>query len=607
MPIQGQRISMRMIGLLTASVFLACPVLHANNYKGAEYRTKASYTYGRFETRMKSTQREGVLSSFFTYHEIVTGNDWNEIDIEILGRYQDDIQYNTITPGQTNHVSHHNCGFNPHLDFHVYGIEWTPEYVAWFIDSVEVYRQSGAHIATLVNDQKVMMNIWNPIYDSWVGKWNEAVLPAFAYYDWVSYAAYTPGAGSVGTGNNFTPQWRDDLDSWDQTRWEKGAHTFTGNQCDFVPDNIIFKDGVMILCLTKNDALGYTDLYPPSIMSARTESNTIRILFTEEVDKTSAEDISNYTVIGAAFSSARLLDDLKTVVLSVDYSDSVSILAVQGIKDRFLPANAMSLHAPTLIRQKHLTLPIKINVGGPAYGQFLPDQLWNDTTEYGYMDLLRTASYPNITFNGTDGEIFKTDRSGLAKYRIRVPNGNYAVTLMMAENYWTEAGKRIMDIWVQGKLVEKNLDLFQRVGKSIPYQKTVVDVAVPDGVLDIHFSGVIDYPLINGITVLWLGTGVNRNDVKLPERFFLGQNYPNPFNGSTIISYSLPIEDRLTLKVFDLLGRVVDQKDLGVQGPGSHSFSWSPERGAGGLSSGIYFYTIVGMQGGQVEKMLLLR
>ncbi len=582
-------------------------LLAANIYKGAEYRTKAAYTYGRFETRMKSTQREGVLSSFFTYHEIVTVNDWNEIDIEILGRYQDDVQYNTITPGQTNHVSHHNCGFNPHLDFHVYGIEWTPEYVAWFIDSVEVYRQSGAHIATLVNDQKIMMNIWNPIYDSWAGTWNESVLPAFAYYDWVSYAAYTPGAGSVGTGNNFTPQWRDDFDGWDQTRWEKGAHTFSGNQCDFVPDNVIFKDGVMILCLTKDGALGYTDLTPPTIVSARTENNTVRILFTEEIDKLSAEDLSHYTIVGAMLSSARLLDDLKTVVLSVDNSDSVSIVAVQGVKDRFLPANVMSLRAPTLIRQKHLTLPIKINVGGPAYGEFLPDQLWNDTTEYGYMDSYGTGAYPNITFSGSDGEIFKTDRNGLAKYRIRVPSGNYAVTLMMAENYWTDVGKRIMDIWVQGKLVETNLDLFQRVGRGKPYQKTVVNVAVPDGILDIHFSGLIDTPVIDGISVLSLGTGVNQNKFDLPERFFLGQNYPNPFNGSTIISYSLPIEDRLTLKIFDVLGRVVDQKDLGVQRAGLHSFSWSPRESAGEISSGVYFYTIVGKQQSEVEKMVLLR
>ena len=582
-------------------------LLAANIYKGAEYRTKTAYTYGRFETRMKSTQREGVLSSFFTYHEIVTANDWNEIDIEILGRYQDDVQYNTITPGQTNHVSHHNCGFNPHLDFHVYGIEWTPDYVAWFIDSVEVYRQSGSHIATLVNDQKIMMNIWNPSADSWAGKWNEAVLPAFAYYDWVSYASYTPGAGSVGTGNNFTPQWRDDMNSWDQTRWEKGAHTFSGNQCDFVPDNIIFKDGVMILCLTKNDALGYTDLNPPTIISARTENNTVRILLSEEVDKTSAEDLSHYTVIGAAFSSARLLDDLKTVVLSVDNSDSVSIVMVQGIKDKFVPPNAMSQRAPTLIRQKHLTPPIKINTGGSGYGEFLPDQVWSDTTEYGYMDSWGAGSYPNTSYSGTDGEIFKTDRYGLAKYRIRVPNGYYAVTLMMAENYWTTTGKRIMDIWVQGKLVEKDLDLFQRVGISKPYQKTVVNVAVVDGILDIHFSGVIDNPLINGISLLQLGTGVNKNDVDLPEHFSLGQNYPNPFNGSTIISYSLPSEDRVTFKVFNIIGCIVDQKYLGVQGPGRHSFSWSSEKSDGEFSSGVYFYSITGKQGHQVKKMILLR
>ncbi len=582
-------------------------LLAANIYKGAEYRTKASYTYGRFETRMKSTQREGVLSSFFTYHEIVTTSDWNEIDIEILGRYQDDVQFNTITPGQTGHLSHHNCGFNPHLDFHVYGIEWTPQYVAWFIDSVEVYRQSGDFIATLVNDQKIMMNIWNPAADVWAGKWNEAVLPAFAYYDWVSYAAYTPGAGSIGTGNNFTPQWRDDLDSLDQTRWEAGAHTFAGNRCDFVPDNIVFKDGLMILCLTKDDALGYTDHNPPSIVSARTENNTVRILFSEEVDRSSAEDISHYTVVGTAFSSARLLDDLKTVVLSIDNSDSVSILGVQGIKDRFIPANVMGLHSPTLIRQKRLIFPVKINVGGPLYGQFLPDQPWDDTTDYGYMDSWGTGSYPNITYNGTDGAIFQTDRYGLAKYRIRLPEGNYAVTLMMAENYWTDVGKRVMNIWVQGKLVEPNLDLFQRVGRSIPYQKTVVNVAVPDGILDIHFSGVIDNPLINGISVLWLGTGVSRKDVILPGHFLLGQNYPNPFNGGTIISYSLPIADRLTLKVFDLLGRVVDRKDLGMQAPGEHSFLWNPGGSGGELPSGVYFYSISGKQESQVKKMVLLR
>ncbi|NUO83898.1 family 16 glycosylhydrolase, partial [candidate division KSB1 bacterium] len=133
--------------LLAALLFFPALVI-AKDFKGAELRTKASYTYGRFEVRLKSTAREGVLASFFTYHDGDVAANWNELDIEILGRYDREVQFNAITPGQTHHVRHHPVAFNPHLDFHVYAIEWTPSYVAWFIDEVEVYRQTDAHVAT---------------------------------------------------------------------------------------------------------------------------------------------------------------------------------------------------------------------------------------------------------------------------------------------------------------------------------------------------------------------------------------------------------------------------------------------------------------------------
>ncbi len=48
------------------------------------------------------------------------------------------------------------------------------------------------------------MNIWNPLYENWAGVFNPEALPAFAYYDWVSYYSYTPGTGNYGTENNFT-------------------------------------------------------------------------------------------------------------------------------------------------------------------------------------------------------------------------------------------------------------------------------------------------------------------------------------------------------------------------------------------------------------------
>ena len=195
-------------------------------YKGAEYRTKNLFKYGRFEVNMKSAYRDGMLASFFTYNDDFPNSAWNEIDIEIMGRYSDDIQFNPLTPGQISHTSHHQAKFNPATDFHTYAFEWTPNYVAWFVDGVETHRQTGAHIKALNISQKIMMNIWNPQFPNWAGEWNEDILPAFAFYDWVSYSSFTPGAGSSGTGNNFTFQWKDNFDSWDQTRWDKATHTF---------------------------------------------------------------------------------------------------------------------------------------------------------------------------------------------------------------------------------------------------------------------------------------------------------------------------------------------------------------------------------------------
>lgn len=84
-----------------ALIFLICHlVIFAKDYKGGEFRTIDAYTYGRFEVRYKASAGSGQTSTFFTYHDYTSGgsNNWNEVDIEILGRYTDDIQFNIITP-----------------------------------------------------------------------------------------------------------------------------------------------------------------------------------------------------------------------------------------------------------------------------------------------------------------------------------------------------------------------------------------------------------------------------------------------------------------------------------------------------------------------------
>gem|GEM_PF-1304539 len=74
----------------------------------------------------------------------------------------------------------------------------------------------------------------------------------------------------------------------------------------------------------------------------------------------------------------------------------------------------------------------------------------------------------------------------------------------------------------------------------------------------------------------------------LPKGYFLGQNYPNPFNPGTLIKYQLPVPSRVSLKVYDMLGRFIETLADEVQDAGSKSVQWR----AGNKASGVYFYRL---------------
>jgi hypothetical protein len=88
-----------------------------------------------------------------------------------------------------------------------------------------------------------------------------------------------------------------------------------------------------------------------------------------------------------------------------------------------------------------------------------------------------------------------------------------------------------------------------------------------------------------------------------PNNFELVQNYPNPFNPTTIISYSIPSDARVTLAIYDALGKEVAVLDNGFRTAGNYSHTFD----ASNLSSGMYFYTIRTNDFVQTKKMLLLK
>ncbi len=97
-------------------------------------------------------------------------------------------------------------------------------------------------------------------------------------------------------------------------------------------------------------------------------------------------------------------------------------------------------------------------------------------------------------------------------------------------------------------------------------------------------------------------TSVN-GKTQVPVAFSLGQNYPNPFNPTSTISYSVPKEGRVTLKVYDILSREVATLVDAVKQPGRYHVSFDGSR----YASGVYFYRL--SSGGQTltKKMLLLK
>lgn len=88
-----------------------------------------------------------------------------------------------------------------------------------------------------------------------------------------------------------------------------------------------------------------------------------------------------------------------------------------------------------------------------------------------------------------------------------------------------------------------------------------------------------------------------------PVRFFIQQNYPNPFNPSTVISYQLPVNSTVSLKIYDLLGREIATLVNEEQSAGWKEVEWN----ASAFSSGFYFYKLQARNFVDIKKMMLLK
>ena len=97
--------------------------------------------------------------------------------------------------------------------------------------------------------------------------------------------------------------------------------------------------------------------------------------------------------------------------------------------------------------------------------------------------------------------------------------------------------------------------------------------------------------------------------VSAPEDFLLCQNFPNPFNPATSISYRLPVESKVTLKIYNIVGCEIETLVNAEQSAGFYTVSFSGLN----LPSGVYVYCLTAKAGDNavlfsaVRKMLLIK
>lgn len=132
-----------------------------------------------------------------------------------------------------------------------------------------------------------------------------------------------------------------------------------------------------------------------------------------------------------------------------------------------------------------------------------------------------------------------------------------------------------------------------------------------------YFKGSIDNVLVfnygftdDEVSGLYNNTKIPANIIvgvestpEYPKEYSLSQNYPNPFNPSTTIKYDLPVVSKVSIKIFDLLGKEVASLVNEEKEAGYHQVLFDGK----GLSSGTYFFRIQADNFVQTKKMILIK
>ena len=166
------------------------------------------------------------------------------------------------------------------------------------------------------------------------------------------------------------------------------------------------------------------------------------------------------------------------------------------------------------------------------------------------------------------------------------------------------------DILVGSAMWDGKYTVVPVMGRDVSYQ-TAGFCEVGDNV-EFKLYSTITGDIINlsGSTDSWnslLVTHVEKlsgtTDVNLPSSFTLKPAFPNPFNPVTTILYGIPTDGIVTVGIYDVNGRLIENLTNGFSVAGNYSIDWN----ASSEPSGVYFVKLGVSEFTQTQKLILVK
>ncbi|AKH42811.1 endo-1,3-1,4-beta-glycanase ExoK [Altererythrobacter atlanticus] len=158
------------------------------SYSSGEVQSRATYGHGYYEARMKAGGGSGNVTGFFTYTGPHYGDEWDEIDVEIIGRAPREVMFTYFRDGKKESYIH-KLDYDATQESHVYGFDWQPEYIRWYVDGELIHEADGSKLQLPIQKQKIMVSLWgSETQTEWLGPLDDSALPSRAVFDCIAYS-----------------------------------------------------------------------------------------------------------------------------------------------------------------------------------------------------------------------------------------------------------------------------------------------------------------------------------------------------------------------------------------------------------------------------------